>query len=168
MGIGHIAIAGILEWTSSWRVIFAIYTCGILLCSLAAILLLREDPIYLFDVGKLGEAKRVIEELAVENGLSFEDSQKTGREVDFIFEEKMREIEAEGREVGKFELREVLKWEVLSSVLIIGLAGCFFSMSQKALELSLQTLHYSYNFNLLLVGCSNIFGFLAASNSALS
>jgi hypothetical protein len=79
----------------------------------------------------------------------------------------MHQIERspDGRNNNKFDLREMLRCDIVSKILIIGTVGCFFAMAVKSIEMSIQGLAYSYNFNLIIVGFSNIFGFLAAGKS---
>jgi hypothetical protein len=160
-----IVIAGVNEYFNDWRILFYIYCCGMLLCTIASFYILWEDPIYLFDSGKLREAKHVIEAIGEENGVSFKDNQANLKSIDRIFEAKMLQIESDpSGKKNKFDPREMLRCDIVTKIIIIGMVGTFYTMAAKSIELSIQSLEYSYNFNLLIVGVSNVFGFVSASN----
>ena len=74
----------------------------------------------------------------------------------------MTQIENNIGKPNKFDLRELLSCDILTKVIIIGLAGCFYTLAGTSIDLSIQNLNYSYNFNLLIMGLSNIFGFVSA------
>jgi tetrahydromethanopterin S-methyltransferase subunit B len=46
-------IAGINELFGSWRAIAYSYSLGLMFVSVAALIILKEDPVFLFDSGKL-------------------------------------------------------------------------------------------------------------------
>jgi hypothetical protein len=56
-----------------------------------------------------------------------------------------------------------MKCHIIEAIIILGLLGMFQSMAGSSIDLSLQSLKLSYNFNLALVGASNIVGYLTAS-----
>ena len=74
----------------------------------------------------------------------------------------MIKIENNLEKPNRFDLRELLNCDILSKVVIIGLAGCFYTLAGTSIDLSIQNLNYSYNFNLLVMGLSNICGFFSA------
>jgi hypothetical protein len=45
--------------------------------------------------------------------------------------------------------------------------GCFYAITSKSIEFSLQNLEFSYNINLLIVAVANVTGFLTASSFRL-
>jgi hypothetical protein len=59
-GLGQILIAIVNEYFNNWRIFYCIYTVGLFACSIASFYILLEDPIYLFDMGRLEETKKVI------------------------------------------------------------------------------------------------------------
>jgi hypothetical protein len=63
---------------------------------------------------------------------------------------------------------EIMEWDIFFKAVIIGLAGFSYLIVSKSIELSIQDLKYSYNFNLFIVGVSNLFGFISASNFQLT
>jgi hypothetical protein len=63
---------------------------------------------------------------------------------------------------------EIMEWDIFFKAVIIGLAGFSYLIVSKSIELSIQDLKYSYNFNLFIVGVSNLCGFLSASNCQLT
>lgn len=162
-----IAVAGINEYFNNWRTIFYIYTIGYLICAATSFLVLWEDPIYLFDTGNLRESKRVIEAIGLENGVDFENNQRNVKSIDDIFEAKMTQIENNIGKPNKFDLRELLSCDIFTKILIIGVAGFLYTLAGSSIDLSIQNLNYSYNFNLFIIGVSNIFGFLSARNPYL-
>lgn len=86
------------------------------------------------------------------------------KSIDDIFEAKMIKIENNLEKPNKFDLRELLNCDIITKIIIIGLGGCFYTLTNSAMDLSIQNLNNSYNFNLLIMGLSNICGFLSACN----
>jgi hypothetical protein len=166
-GLAQIAIAVVNEYFNNWRILYCIYTVGLCACSIASFYILLEDPIFLFDMGRVEEAKRVIEQIGDENRVSFEENQENLKVLDRLFEARMHQVERnlDDRNNNKFDLREMLNCDMVSRVLIIGILGCFHSMAIKSTEMSIQALAYSYNFNLIIVAFSNIFDFMSAGKS---
>ena len=77
----------------------------------------------------------------------------------------MLQIEHSPRRANIFTLKDLMRCDILQAVMILGLTGCFIQMVTKSIQLSIQSLQYSYNFNLFVIGLSNLLGYLTASNS---
>lgn len=52
-GVSHIAIAGLNAVFHDWHIIAYIYAFGIAVGSIAALLIVKEDPVYLFEFGRI-------------------------------------------------------------------------------------------------------------------
>lgn len=52
-GLSQMSIAGLNNFFQDWKTIAYVYTIGIVSCSVLALIILKEDPIFLFDTGKL-------------------------------------------------------------------------------------------------------------------
>ena len=89
------------------------------------------------------------------------------KSIDDIFEAKMIKIENNLEKPNKFDLRELLNCDIITKIIIIGLAGSMYTLTNSGMDLSIQNLNNSYNFNLLIMGLSNVCGFLSACNSLL-
>lgn len=89
------------------------------------------------------------------------------KSIDDIFEAKMIKIENNLEKPNKFDLRELWNCDIMTKVIIIGFAGLLYTLTNASIDLSIQNLNNSYNFNLLIMGLSNICGFLSACNSFL-
>jgi uncharacterized membrane protein len=74
-GVSQMAIAGMNELFESWRAVAYSYVFGIVVLSIAAMFVIKEDPVFLFDSGLLKESKAVVEEVGVENGEDFQANQ---------------------------------------------------------------------------------------------
>lgn len=61
--MGQTALSGLNAVFNDWRIIAYVFSVGIALCSIAAMFVLKEDPVFLFDVGKIDEVKHVLEDL---------------------------------------------------------------------------------------------------------
>lgn len=85
------------------------------------------------------------------------------KKLDQTFEIKMLQIEHRLKGANNFSIGEIMRCDIFQKVAIIGLAGCFYHMCSKSIDLSIQSLEFSYNFNLFVVGLSNICGFATAS-----
>lgn len=62
-GLSQVIIAGINATFENWRAVAYVYSIGISLCSIAAFFILKEDPVFLFDVGRIDELKQVVAEI---------------------------------------------------------------------------------------------------------
>jgi hypothetical protein len=56
-----------------------------------------------------------------------------------------------------------MKCHIIKAIIILGLLGMFYTLAGSSIDLSLQSLKLSYNFNLALVGVFNIVGYITAS-----
>lgn len=74
----------------------------------------------------------------------------------------MLQIEKSSNDTRKFDYTEILRRDIIIKIAIIGVVGCFYTMANRSIEMSIQNLHYSYNFNLLIIGVSNICGYFSA------
>jgi hypothetical protein len=122
------------EYFNNWRILECIYTVGLFACSIASFYILLEDPIFLFDMGRVEEAKRVIEQIGEENGVSFQENQENLKILDRLYEAKLSQAQwnPDGSH-NKFDLREILRWDIVSKILIIGTVGCFYTMSIRSI-----------------------------------
>jgi hypothetical protein len=62
-GLSQIIISGINYAFGDWRVIIYVCSVGIVGCSIASLFIIKEDPVFLFEFGRIAEAKRVIVEI---------------------------------------------------------------------------------------------------------
>jgi hypothetical protein len=134
----------------------------------AALFVLKEDPVFLFDVGKISELKRVVGEVGRQNGASWEVIQRSMCRIDELFELKMERIESGRCRQSNFNIWAIVRWDVMRAVVVIGLAGASYQMAYKSIELSMQSLEFSYNFNLFVLGISGVCGFSAASKCSFT
>lgn len=42
------------------------------MCSIAAFFVIKEDPAFLFDIGRIDDTKRILEEIGKENGAKWD------------------------------------------------------------------------------------------------
>jgi hypothetical protein len=83
--MGQTALSGLNTAFNDWRIIAYVFSIGIAVCSIAALLILKEDPVFLFDVGRIDEAKRILEEVGRENGAKVNDIQLGMDRIDELF-----------------------------------------------------------------------------------
>lgn len=58
----------------------------------------------------------------------------------------------------------MIRCDIFIRIVIIGVVGFFYNIAVKSIELSVQNLKNSYNLNLLIIGLSNIWGYVTASS----
>lgn len=56
-----------------------------------------------------------------------------------------------------------MRCDIFQKILIISTAGFFYYLAARSIDLSIQSLEYSYEFNLFIVGLANTLGFVSAS-----
>jgi hypothetical protein len=88
-------------------------------------------------MGRLEETKRVIEQIGKENEVDFSENQENLKVLDRLFEARMHQIErnSDARDNNKFDLRLMLRCDIVSKILIQGVVGCFYAMAIKSIEL---------------------------------
>jgi hypothetical protein len=91
--VGQILIGIVNEHFNNWRIFYCIYTVRLFACSIASFYILLEDPIFLFDMGRVEEAKRVIEQIGEENGVSFQENQENLKILDRLYEAKLSQAQ---------------------------------------------------------------------------
>jgi hypothetical protein len=93
VGFVLILVSFVNEHFNNWRILYCIYTVGLLACSIVSFYILLEDPIFLFDMGRVEEAKGVIEQIGEENGVSFEENQENLKILDRLYEAKLSQAQ---------------------------------------------------------------------------
>jgi hypothetical protein len=68
-----------------WRAVAYVYSMAILASTIAAFFILKEDPLFLFNTGKISEVKRIVEEIGRENGAEEQIIRQNVRKIDEIF-----------------------------------------------------------------------------------
>jgi hypothetical protein len=64
-------------------------------------------------------------------------------------------------------VEELLRCDIWSTVIILGVIGIFYLMAGASIDYSIQNLKLSYNANLIIIGTSNIIGFISVSNASI-
>ena len=52
-GLSYVVLAAINEFAHNWRVIYYTFASGFVVLSVVCFFLLKEDPIFLFDIGRI-------------------------------------------------------------------------------------------------------------------
>lgn len=60
-------------------------------------------------------------------------------------------------------MRELIRCDIFTNIVVLGLVGLFYGLVGTTIDLSIQGLKLSYNFNLLIIGFSNLIGYFTAS-----
>ena len=61
--MGQTVLSGLNAVFEDWRTIASIFSVAIASCSIAALYIIKEDPVFLFDIGRIDEVKRILEEV---------------------------------------------------------------------------------------------------------
>lgn len=88
--------------------------------------------------------------------------------IDQLDKERNFRIQNNLKRHGSFNIKEILRGDIMKAIILIGLSAALYQMAIKSIQLSIQSLESSYNFNLFIGGIANICGFLTASKYVMT